>query len=251
MNTNFGNKQLSADDRLAFKFADESYKAPDERKDIGDFEYDKEMSNIDTAVYHNHKTKQTRIGNRGSISKTDWLQTDLTGIAPGRENSDKRHQRVLKQTVDAHEKYGYDVMSHGHSMGASASNYATEKLGDNDWMLGNIGFNPGVSQAGRANYFSKTRRACRSKNPPKYCSKTTNIYEKGDYVSNQNALCGYLTFGLGPRALCGKSVGYGTGKFYDHRKPSRWYMKPFSRTLPVRMFSNGTQHSLKSFHVDE
>ena len=247
MNTQYGNETLSAEDQLAYQFAEQSYKSPSERTSIGDYEYDTSASNEDTGIWNNHKTKETRIGNRGSTTKYDFLVSDFTGILPGMEKYDKRHQRALKQTIDAHNKYGYDVWSHGHSLGQSLSNYTTEELGENDWMKGTIGFNPGVSTIGRGNYFSKTRRACRSENPPKYCSKTTNLYEANDYISNNNALCSYMTLGTGGR-ICRKSVGYGTGKFYDHRKPSKWYHNITNLVTPIRAYNNKSQHTLQVFN---
>jgi len=252
MNTQYGNENLSNDDQLAYEFANESYKKEaDRRKNIDGYELDEKLSNVNTAVYHHHGKKDTRVGHRGSTSGFDWYGSD-TMIALGAEDHSSRHKKALQTTKDAHDKHGYTVMAHGHSLGQNISNVITEKLGEEDWYKGTIGFNAGVSHLGRANPFSKQRRECRrKKNRPKYCDKTTNIYEKNDYVSNNNALCSFATAGMGGK-LCRKQVGYGNQKFYDHSSKSKnRFVNALTTTVntvaPIRVFSNGKNHSLSVF----
>ena len=237
--TDHGNQRLDAVDQLAYEMSQQSYVAPDKRKKyIQNYVYDPELSNTDTAVYHNHATKKTHVSNRGSTSAYDWGVSDVQ-IALGAEKYGSRFKRVVEQTEKAHEKHGYNVSTSGHSLGGRASSYTTEKLGDRDWYEGGTGLNPGVSSVGGGMYFSKPRRACRKKNPPKYCSKQTSLVEEGDYVGGRNIACAVLTLGMGGR-MCRKSTGVGKTKYYQHTQKS-------SKLLPVTFYNNGKNHSLDNF----
>ena len=177
MNVQYGNKPLDQEDRLAYDFSQQSYGKVDDRTDVGDWQLDKELSNVDTAVWHNQKTKQSHVSNRGSTSFTDWVISDAQ-IATGTEGSNKhdmsnRFERAIDTTKRAHDKYGYNVSTSGHSLGARASAFTTERLGDNDWYDGGVGFNQGNSSI--ANQFSKAHKLCKSKNPPAFCMKQLNI----------------------------------------------------------------------------
>ena len=195
-------------------------------------------------MWHNTNTKQTHVSNRGSISGYDWAVSDAQ-IATGTESSGNRFKRVVDTTSKAHDKYGYNVSTSGHSLGARASAYTTEVLGDNDWYEGGTGFNQGNSSI--ANQFSKSRKACKGKNPPAFCAKQTNIKEKGDYVSQRNFACDVATFGFGG-SVCAKSDPFGKTKTYDHRKKRRWANALTTTLVPgLRHFNNGKAHSLDVF----
>ena len=68
---NLGDKELSQADKLQWEFANESYKSELERKDIGQYVYDQEMSDAETAVWHNHTDKRTHVASRGSTTAYD------------------------------------------------------------------------------------------------------------------------------------------------------------------------------------
>ena len=248
MNVQYGNEELQGNDKLAFQFSKQSYKKANERGNVGDYEYDPSLSNTDTAVWHNKKDRKTHVSNRGSTSAYDWLVSDAQ-IATGTEDRGSRFRRAVETTKQAHDKYGYNVSTSGHSLGGKTSAYTTEKLGNEQWYESGTSFNQGNSSFGRDAIWSKQRRECRGKNPPAYCSKQTNIKERGDYVSAKNVACDFVTFGMGG-SLCRKSDAFGTTKTYDHRKKKRWTnalsLTPF-RT-PLRMFTNGRSHSLDSFN---
>ena len=122
MNTQYGNQQLDEEDRLGYDFSQQSYKKVDERGNVGDWELDSDLSNVDTGVWHNKTTKQTHVSNRGSTSGYDWAVSDAQ-IATGTESSGSRFKRVVDTTSKAHDKYGYNVSTSGHSLGARASAY--------------------------------------------------------------------------------------------------------------------------------
>jgi hypothetical protein len=139
---------LDEEDRTPYEFAQQSYEKADERRNIGDYEYDRSLSDVNTAVWHDHKNKRTHVSNRGSISAYDWGVSDAQ-IATGTERYGARFQKAIDRTNKAHSKYGYDVSTSGHSLGGKVSSYTTERLGDNDWYLGGTGFNQGNSSLGR------------------------------------------------------------------------------------------------------
>ena len=58
MNVQYGNEELQGNDKLAYDFSQQSYKKTNERTNVGDYEYDPSLSNADTAVWHNKKTKK-------------------------------------------------------------------------------------------------------------------------------------------------------------------------------------------------
>ena len=58
MNIQFGNQELEGQDKLAYNFSQQSYKKANERTNIGDYEYDPSLSNVDTAVWHNKKKRR-------------------------------------------------------------------------------------------------------------------------------------------------------------------------------------------------
>ena len=247
MNGQTGNQALQGNEKLAYEFSNQSYKKANERTNINDWEYDHALSNVDTAVWHNKKDKKTHVSNRGSTSAYDWAVSDAQ-IATGMEHRGSRFKRAVDTTKQAHEKYGYNVSTSGHSLGGKTSAYTTEKLGNEDWYEGGIGFNQGNSSLGRDAIWSKQRRECKGKNPPAYCNKQTNIKQKQDYISSKNIACDFVTFGMGGN-LCRKSDAFGKTKYYDHRKKNRW-TNALSYTplrTPVRMFSNLGAHSMSSF----
>ena len=236
-----GNERLQDIDMLAAAMSNEAYVAPDKRKQyIQNYEYDPELSNTDTAVYHNHATKKTHVSNRGSTSAYDWGVSDVQ-IALGAEKRGARFQRAVKQTQAAHDKHGYNVSTSGHSLGGRASSYTTEQLGNEDWYESGTGLNPGISTFGGSSYFSGARRACQKKNPPKYCSKQTNLVQEGDYVGGRNLGCAVLTLGMGGK-MCRKTQGYGKTKYYTNKK-KKFYKPAF--------FHNLQNHSLNTFDYEE
>jgi hypothetical protein len=244
MNTQYGNQTLDEEDRLAYDFSQQSYKKVGERGNVGEWELDNDLSNVDTGVWHNKSTQQTHVSNRGSTSGYDWVVSDAQ-IATGTESSGSRFKRAVDTTSKAHQKYGYSVSTSGHSLGGRVSAYTTEVLGDNDWYEKGTGYNPGNSSI--ANQFSKARSACKGKNPPAFCAKQTSIKERGDYVSQRNFACDVATFGFGG-SVCAKSDPFGKTKTYDHRKKRRWVNALTTSLVPsLRHFNNGKAHSLSVF----
>ena len=246
------NKPLDEEDRLPYKFSKQTYDKADERTNVGDYEYDHNLSDVNTAVWHDHKHKKTHVSNRGSVTAYDWGVSDLQ-IATGTEGYGSRFQKAVDVTRKAHDKYGYNVSTSGHSLGGKLSAYTTEKIGDEDWYDRGTGFNQGNSTLGRDGFIRRQFSKCNSKNPPAYCSKQTNIKEKGDYVSQRNFACDLATFGMGGK-MCTKPDAFGQTKTYDHRKNRRWtnvLTQAMFPQMPIRQFRNGTNHLLDVFDEDD
>ena len=62
---------LDEADKQPLEFAQQSYKKAEERENVGDYEYDPTLSDVNTAVWHDHKTKKTHVSNCGSVSAYD------------------------------------------------------------------------------------------------------------------------------------------------------------------------------------
>lgn len=226
------------------QFAKQSYAAPGKRTNIGTFTYDPDLSNIDTAVWHDATNKRTHVSNRGSVSARDWLVSDAQ-ILTGMEDRGSRFKKAVNTTKQAHDKFGFDVETSGHSLGATLSSFTTEKLGDQPWYRGGTGFNQGNSSIGRDAVWSKQRRQCRGKNAPAYCYKQTNIKEQGDYVSERNIACDMMTFGLGGK-LCRKGDAFGKTKVLK-RKRSRLGRVVRAVVPQLRYLDNARAHSINTF----
>jgi hypothetical protein len=219
---------LDEADVPSFKFTQQSYMKPGDRTDVGTYEYDPTQSNVDTAVWNDKTNKKTHVSNRGSKTAYDWFVSDLQ-IASGAEGYGDRFKRAVDTTRAAHDKYGYDVSTSGHSLGGKASSYTTEQLGNEDWYTGGTGFNQGTSAVGREAIWSKPRRDCNSANPPAYCAKQTNIKYQSDPISmNRDA--------------------FGTTKMYGHK---RGYANRLARFFSptYRTANNFEGHSLQNFSL--
>ena len=219
---------LDEADVPSFKFTQQSYMKPGDRTDVGSYEYDPTLSNVDTAVWNDKANKKTHVSNRGSSTAYDWFVSDLQ-IASGAEGYGDRFKRAVDTTRAAHDTYGYDVSTSGHSLGGKASAYTTEQLGNEDWYTGGTGFNQGTSAVGRDSLWSKQRRDCNSANPPVYCNKQTNIKQDGDYISmNRDA--------------------FGTTKRYGHK---RGFLNSAARLFSptYRTAQNASAHSLSNFSL--
>ena len=135
MNVQYGNDELEGDDRLAFQFSQQSYKKANERGNVGDYEYDPSLSNVDTAVWHSKKDKKTHVSIRGSTSAYDWLVSDAQ-IATGTEDRGSRFKRAVETTKQAHDKYGYNVSTSGHSLGAKLPRTPRRSWGTSSGTMG-------------------------------------------------------------------------------------------------------------------
>lgn len=240
--TQMGNAALNPAEHEAWQFSSESYIKPDDRGDVGQYEYDRALSDDNTAVWHNHTARLTHVSHRGSTTAYDWGVSDAQ-VGLGLESHGARFKKSVKKTNDAHEQHGYDVTSSGHSLGGSVTSHVTEQLGNNAWYRGGTTFNSGVSQLGQGSSLSSHRRVCNRTDAPAYCSKITHLKERGDLVSNRNIACDTATFGMAPE-FCTKRDPFGNTRVYDHTGP-----KPrHHRYIPGSFIYDRTNtHSLLNF----
>ena len=223
---NLGDQELSDTNKLQWEFANEAYEPELERKNIEKYVYDQEMSDAETAVWHNHTDKRTHVASRGSTTAYDWGVSNLQ-IGLGIEGMGSRFKKAERQTKSAHDKYGYTTDVSGHSLGGNVSSHLTQRLGNNSWFGEATTFNSGVSALGKGRSGSSARRACQKPDPPAYCDKITHLKEKGDLVSNRNIVCDGLTLGLAPEH-CTKTDPFGATIYYDHtqhKKPGWGLMR--------------------------
>lgn len=122
----------------------DAYLAPANRQDIGAFKYDKDLSNEETAIYHNDATQETLVAHRGSVTAEDWLISDV-GIASGTQLNTPRFKRSLDLVQQAHDKYGFDVITSGHSLAGNLVYATTYTYGQTGWLKEGVAFNAGTS----------------------------------------------------------------------------------------------------------
>lgn len=110
------------------------------RKDhIDGFDYVPGLSTDETAVYIQPRSRQAVVSFRGSVTKEDWLKTDVA-LAKGRLTETARFNRSRQELIDAKNAlHGYDVYTTGHSMGGTLSDNMTNV----EWTKGNVSFNSG------------------------------------------------------------------------------------------------------------
>ena len=85
----------------AFDFAKQSYTAPGERlTELHGFKLDTELSDIDTAIYHNPSTNRVHISHRGSVTAEDWAVSDVS-IALSAESFAPRFKKAKRLTEAA------------------------------------------------------------------------------------------------------------------------------------------------------
>ena len=230
MTVNYGNEVLADSDAMPYQFSKQSYRKESDRQDVGDYQYDADLSNENTAVYHDQKNRKSHVSNRGSKTLYDWGVSDLQ-IATGMEAYGKRFHDSVDITRKAHEKFGFDVDTSGHSLGGSASSYTTQQLGNESWYGKGTSFNMGSSALGRDSQFSAQRSACASKTPPKFCAKMTNVKQAGDYIS-------------------GNSAAFGNTKTY-HAKRGVFNRLARFVSPTYRFAQNLSQHSLSNFSLPQ
>ena len=163
------------------------------------------MSNDNTVVWHFHNTKQIHLSNRGSTTPYDWLVSDGQ-ILTGTDKYGSRFNTALTTATSAHDKYGYNLSTSGHSLGGTTSNYIANEVGHEDWFEGSTTFNKGVSQ------ISGHWNQCNKPVPPSKCDKVMNL--KNNWrpgVPVEYSICDYVTFGAMPR-LCNKQDALGQTK---------------------------------------
>lgn len=157
-------------------FSDESYGAPDARRDYEDFKYQEGFSDKRRAVWHNDKTGQTHIGYRGSVDAHDWyvdLLDPKGNILTGTEGKNPMFKRDLRHFDKVSGAFGNDVKVSGHSLGGTRAINVSRKRN----VEGEV-YNAGSSPLGKSH-----DKTCSSPSPPEWCSKMTRHTVVGDPVS--------------------------------------------------------------------
>lgn len=97
----------------------ETYKAPNKRKDVDEYQYVEKLSSVETGIYIESESKELIICFRGSISAEDWLISDVfIAITPFAFKKSPRYIRSKKEVDKAMRAYpDYDIILIGHSLG--------------------------------------------------------------------------------------------------------------------------------------
>jgi len=138
----------------------ESYKKPQDRKNIGDYHIDESLSTPESVVYHNPKTNETKVAYRGTEGTLkDWGNNALYTF--GLHNKSKRYKRANETQKKVEQKYGTDQLD---VLGHSQSGAFSQEIGKNAKNV--VVLNP----ASHPLYTPKTKN-------------TTVVRSKGDSVS--------------------------------------------------------------------
>lgn len=86
------------------------------------YDYDPELSSMDTKVFFDRTTKQPHIAYRGSVRASDWVSNLNLGLG----NKDKTLDEAISTAKKVKEKYGMAPITSGHSRGG----YFAEKAGE-------------------------------------------------------------------------------------------------------------------------
>ena len=174
---------MSDDDKLARDMANVAYDEADKRGNIGDYEYDRGLSDKNTAVYHNKKTNKNYMALRGTKDLKD-VYTDLAdprgNILKGTQGSNPMYDNDLKLYDKVQSKYGGSTLTSGHSLGGSrAQNLSKKKnIAGQAFNLGR-GLDKGM-------LLDKAKCSLPKAIRPAFCGKFTSHHIKSDVLSMAN-----------------------------------------------------------------
>lgn len=106
-------------------FIDASY-TPNQENHVGDFKLDKQLSTRKAQVYHNPKTDEVVVSNRGTTGTlADW--TNNLAYVTGNYDTTGRMKQAEKVQRKAIDKYGKVDVNVGHSQGGIITRKLNEK----------------------------------------------------------------------------------------------------------------------------
>ena len=182
-----GSNTASPETELNAHFADEAYVSPSaRRKKIGDYYYDRSISDNENAIYVNkkgrviHSLRGTEL-NRGIGTIARDLVADLR-IATGTFEDSDRHKRNIKKANEVRSKYGKHTFYVGHSLGGKASQALANKYNTRSQT-----FNAG--QGLISNQEIAVAKSCK-KNPSQPRCNQIHSRIRGDLVSLLPTLTG-------------------------------------------------------------
>lgn len=169
---NLARDNLDDRGKLSRDVAQQSYKK--DRTNIGSYEYLPNYSNDNTAVYKDSKTKNIKIGMRGSTTKGDWVRNTLIGV--GAEGYDKD----FKADSKLYDKLKNDfsdskISTSGHSRGGKRARNLSFKKNIEGSSFNEASSPYSITQAYQNNY-------CKTSSCASFVSHRT----KNDVVSGAN-----------------------------------------------------------------
>lgn len=131
--------ELSADEKEIAALAKQSYLSPQDRKHVGDYEYNQDKSGHNYAVYHNNKQKKNYLVFKGTSDLADAVP-DLSILFgyqsrnAGFTDANDVYQQLSKEYKD------HEWQTVGHSLGGSKAMYVAEQN-----KIKSHAFNPGYN----------------------------------------------------------------------------------------------------------
>ena len=180
---------MSSQHKMDALMAKAAYDKPADRKSYGPFIYDKALSNLRTAVWHDPKIKQTVIGYKGTNDFQDLISDIDIVKGTTAEGAVFKQDKIEYDKIKA--KYGSRIRVVGHSLGAARSRETVKNNAADNALLRGHGFNvgEGVNAEGLG-----ARVACA--NPikamrPKFCDRFESSHIKGDPLSSAHRITGW------------------------------------------------------------
>jgi hypothetical protein len=173
---------MSGAEVLGRDAAEDAYQGVDNRKDLGDYEYKKDLSDKRAAVYHNPKTNQSHIGFRGTADGKDAFTDVLDprgNILTGTHAMNPLYKSDVKLYDRVSAQHGGKVTVSGHSLGGSRAEHVSQKR-NAEAQTFNLGRGVGIPGIAKQVY-QKAR--CSLPGAPAYCDKITRHHIKGDLLS--------------------------------------------------------------------
>jgi hypothetical protein len=165
-------------------FADQAYEDADKRQqEVDGYQYDRSLSDANTAIYHNKEKGKTYMGLRGTKpTSANDLYHDYH-IARGSQRDKPLYQKDQVDYEKVKAKYGGTIAASGHSLGGSRAQALSKKKG-----VQSTSFNPGTSVFDKTLWADKARCSLPKKLRPSWCSLRTSYHVKGDALSVSDRL---------------------------------------------------------------
>ena len=175
--------ETNDEEKLARDAAEDAYQDVDKRKEsIGGYQYQQDLSDKRTAVYHNPTNNESHIAFRGTRDAKDAFTDTLDprgNIMTGSQGMNPLYKSDVAIYDKVSARHGGPISLSGHSLGGSRAEHVSRKRNAkaNTFNLGR-----GIGMVGIATQVYHKAR-CNLPGAPAYCDKITRHRIRGDPLS--------------------------------------------------------------------